>query len=212
MSVSATKVDSNATPLERYRWRQGLKIGDLASVLGWSVYKTRSILRGARTVRSEEITHISVKTQGEVGEVHWAEWVSSQPASSEETTTSVRLGRMPVEGGSRAKGRPVSVVLYQEHLDHLKAVADKDGVSFSAVIRNIVDQYFKKGGEDVSESLVLGEVQEQSSSCDVLVEESPLYDDDLIQKLVSEQGESLNFDEDDVRRFLDARKSGGGEG
>ena len=46
----------------------------------------------------------------------------------------------------------------------------------------------------------------------MLVEESPLYDDDLIQKLVSEQGESLNFDEDDVRRFLDARKSGGGEG
>ena len=212
MSVVATNKRETSTPLERYRWRQGLKIGDLARILGWSLYKTRAILRGDRTIRSEEITHISVKTAGEVDAVHWSEWAKLSGSTSDDTNPPVRLGRMPAEGGSRAKGKPVSVVLYKEHLEHLKRVSDRDGVSFSAVIRNIVDQYFQNGEEDGSEPLVLEEETEQSSTYHDVVDDSPIYDDELISKLVEEQGESLNFDEDDVRRFLDARKAVGGEG
>jgi len=179
-------------------------------MLGWSLYKTRAVLRGERPVRSEEISHISVKTEGEVSEVHWNEWAAKR--TEEDAENPERLGRMPLEGGNRAKGKPVSVVLYQEHMDHLKSLAARDGVSFSAAVRNIIDTYFQSGVEDVNKPLVLGDAEEQSSSCDEVEVEQPIYDEALIQQLVEEQGASLNFDEDDVRRFLAARNSESGEG
>lgn len=197
-------------PLENYRWYKGSKVQDIANLLNWSLYKTRVVLRGDRPVKPEEISHISICTDGAVEPGSWETWnkwvKTRNPADTPDTG---RLKRMRA-GDSRAKGKPVSVILFEEHVTHLKSYADMSDMSFSAVVRKIVDEYFSSTKTTSAETVEPSPILEQDSSysddsLESVGEDGVVYDEAWLSDLVDRQGTELDFDAEDVRRFLKAK-------